>query len=54
MTNQKICEALRAIAAKTSNKNEVLIPNDCEADGFTEGYHKVKDLLTFLADMLEE
>ena len=36
-----------------SNK-KVLIPDNCEKYGFSEGWHNLPRMLYFLADMLEE
>lgn len=33
---------------------KVLIPDNCEKYGFSEGWHKLPKILYFLADMLEE
>lgn len=46
---------LRILAKEEDIINsQVLIPDECEKYGFSEGSHNLENLLLFLADMLEE
>ncbi|WP_298360302.1 hypothetical protein [Runella sp.] len=50
-----LVDTLRIFATDNDLKEVTLcIPDNCEKHGFVEGYHNVKKLLQFLADMLEE
>ncbi len=50
-----LIDVLRYVAIDIDLASEKLyIPDECEEQGFVEGYYKVGNLLYFLADMLEE
>jgi len=50
-----LVNALRLVSNDPDIKvRELFIPDDCEENGFVEGYHNLGNLLHFLADMLEE
>lgn len=50
-----LVNTLRIIALDKHLKDKtVIIPSDCEKDGFVTGNHNLGNLLYFLADMLEE
>lgn len=55
MTNQltKLTEDLRTFALNTHIQDQVIsIPNDCQF--IKPGDYKISDLLSFLADMIEQ
>jgi hypothetical protein len=50
-----LVDALRLVSQdKDISKETLVIPDDCEIYGFSEGQHDLGILLHFLADMLEE
>jgi hypothetical protein len=52
---QALVDTLRIIAEDKYLKDEtVVIPDDCEQYGFSQGTHNLGEMLQFLADMLEE
>jgi len=50
LSNQDICNTLRAIATQTPESEEVYFPNNNSIGG----YQNVKELISYIADMLEE
>lgn len=50
-----LVETLRNCATDEELKNkQIIIPNQCEKYGFVRGCYNLKELLYFLADMIEE
>jgi hypothetical protein len=50
-----LVDALRLVSQdKDISKETLIIPDECEIYGFSEGKHNLGILLHFLADMLEE
>ncbi len=50
-----LVNALRLVSSDSDIKfRDLVIPDNCEKYGFTEGSHELGTLLHFLADMLEE
>ena len=50
-----LVDALRLVSQdKDISKETLIIPDECEIYGFSEGKHNLGTLLHFLADMLEE
>jgi len=50
-----LVDALRLVSQdKDISKETLIIPDECEIYGFSEGKHSLGTLLHFLADMLEE
>ena len=50
-----LVDALRLVSSDEDIKiRNLLIPDNCEKYGFSEGYHNLGQMLHFLADMLEE
>jgi hypothetical protein len=52
---EALVRALRLVSQDDEIRvRELLIPDECEKYGFSEGSHNLGELLHFLADMLEE
>jgi hypothetical protein len=50
-----LVDALRLVSQdKDISKETLIIPDECEIYGFSEGKHNLGTLLHFLADMLEQ